>query len=353
MLNKNNFRLNLMGLMLVSGCANESTHAQAHDEPSYANEKQSKQIVVPVALAPIHVKESYIVPEVETKQSAVGLAVDIRPPMQIIPSLSQTRLDINSPSEHQIVVDVVDNFEDVIHQLTTATETYFSNQAIAVTVSEDKLSWKTAHIVYSTPSNHGAFKQQYVVDIKPSTSKNMVRLAIKTVAHEVVQAATTTVSPLEKQRHPIDILNGIVRTWDQQIHMDSDAILLSRQTQGLDVAFLQDEQQPNRWRIQAGFQQTWQLLPKALQSLHFKIEDLDYQKQKYYVKYMEEDGWFNDKTWPLENHKIYLFQVITNPKSTVTDIQFLKSNGQPVDAAVVEKMSEALIVALKQQARMN
>lgn len=354
MLNKNEFRLCLMGLMLVSGCASQSTHTQAHDQPTYVNQTQLKTFVVPETMKPLQMKELYMIPDTASNaNSTLGLALDIRPPSQIIPSANQTRLDTTQDTQYQIVIDVIGKAEDAVSQLTTAIDAYLAKQAIAYQVSDDHLSWTTDFIVHQTPSKTATFQQKYVVKIKPGAHQNMVYLAVNLLAHEVTQGAPNTVSPIEKKLHQTDMLNGIVRTWDQQVNHRRNVQLVNSTIQDLEVIFIQDIEPQNRWRIQAGFQQIWQLLPKALQRLNFKIEDLDYQKRKYYVKYTEEDGWFTSKTYPLANHKIFLFQVDPNPTATETDIQFLESDGQPVATDIAAKISDALMDALKQQARID
>ncbi|QBY05618.1 outer membrane protein assembly factor BamC [Thalassotalea sp. HSM 43] len=296
--------LSLLGLAL-SACSNVETRKEAKGDFDYVNFKPEAELKVPDGMTPPAKKQLFAVPELKNTDGAVGQAVDIRAPAQVLPLASGSRID-EFDKTAAIWFDKVDDNRELRDQIVKAIKDYLQTEDVALTVEDESnnlfesdwfhvedesgyLFWKSVDITES-------WRFKYTLVTKPHGRS--VGLNVELVDYMLTndKGSTKKIDPIEKQRVEMAMLNAVTGQLDYQYRINNRDDRLARANMQI-VELGQTNDGEPALIIDYPRDELWSYLPGFFEQYNFIITDIDEDKFVFDVEYTYVEASVWDTVW--------------------------------------------------------
>ncbi|MCL1126954.1 outer membrane protein assembly factor BamC [Shewanella surugensis] len=324
----------LILIVAVSACSTSMERRQADGAEKYANTKATSDLIIPTGLLTPKYSLEYAIPPLGAKADPkqIGPALDIRPPLQVLPMAEGTRVE-EGDDNIKVVVETIGTDVDLKQELFSDVKEYLAKEAIKIR-QEDfdagsiETDWiTTKEVVDSSMWGEDkvfVLRQRYLFDITVSPHGRTGDLTISLVEHEQSyngEPQDILLTAGDKRRYTIDMLNEAV----SYIGIKREHALKNKRlqdSQGIDVSLIDDGDESPYWLADAGYKRTWERLSIVLPEMGFDITDTDPNLGVYFVKVEDDSGFWssiwsdNDVTLPEGDYRITLKDVPGDLKKT-------------------------------------
>ena len=344
----------LILIAAVSGCSTSMERRQADGAEKYANANATADLIIPAGLLTPKYSLEYAIPPLGAKADAklIGPALDIRPPLQVLPMAEGTRVE-EGDDNIKVVVETIGIDVDLKQELFSDVKEYLAKKQINI-LKEDfdagtiETDWITTKEVVDS-SMWGddkvfVLRQRYLFNVDVSPHGRTGDLTISLVQHEQRyngEAQDILLTADDKRRYTIDMLNEAV----SYIGIKRDHALKNKRLQeskGIDVRLVDDGDESPYWLADAGYKRTWERLGIVLPEMGFDITDTDPNLGVYFVKVVDDSGFWssiwsdNDVALPEGDYRITLKDVPGDVKKTT--IHLTDADDKPVADATIRQV---------------
>lgn len=346
----------------ITACSSPVERRQANGGDEYTNVNVQPTLVIPEGLNTPNYSKEFDIPKLSANvdDKTVGLQLDIRPPLQVLPMAEGTHVE-ESGDKIKIVVESIDNDVDLKQELYDVLKKHLANQSIAV-LSEDyekgliETGWiENQEVIESSFWGSDEVyelrqRYQFEVDVRPHGRSG--NILINLLEHEESfdgQQQDIILSGEDKRRYTIDMLNNAVAYMSVKRAQSMKAKRL-RESLGIDVNIVKgtetaegEQAEQSYWLAQAPFQRTWDRLRIVLPEMGFEIVDMDSNKGLYYINVNDDSGFWSslwsEKKLPVEEGS-YRILLKSDDNDKTTRIDLHDSEDKPLDNKVVEAVYE-------------
>ncbi|WP_299792689.1 outer membrane protein assembly factor BamC [uncultured Shewanella sp.] len=347
----------------VTACSSPVERRQANGGDEYTNVNVQPALIIPEGLKTPNYSKEFDIPELNSNADAgvVGLQLDIRPPLQVLPMAEGTHVE-ESGDKIKIVVESIDNDIDLKQELYSVLKNYLSSQSIAV-LSEDyekgliETDWiENQEVIESSfwgSDEVYELRQRYQFEVNVRPHGRSGNIVINLLDHEESfdgQQQDISLSGEDKRRYTIDMLNNAVAYMSVKRAQAIKAKRL-RESLGIDVDVVKgsesgiegEQYEQSYWLAEAPFQRTWDRLRIVLPEMGFEIVDMDSNKGLYYINVNDDSGFWSslwsEKKLPVEEGS-YRILLKSDESDKTTRIDLHDSEDKPLDNKIVEAVYE-------------
>ncbi|WP_299006004.1 outer membrane protein assembly factor BamC [uncultured Shewanella sp.] len=359
----------LILIVAVSACSTSMERRQANGAEKYANAKVTPDLTIPEGLLTPKYSLEYDIPAIgsQADPKLIGPALDIRPPLQVLPMAEGTRVEEGSDNI-KVIVESIGIDIDLKQELFGDVKEYLSKAGIKIlkenfdagTLETDWIT--TKEVVDSSMWGEDkvfVLRQRYLFDINVSPHGRTGSLTINLAEHEQSyngEPQDILLTADDKRRYTIDMLNEVV----SYIGIKRDRALKNKrleESQGITVQFINDSGEAPHWIADAGFQRAWERLGVVIPEMGFDITDTDPKLGVYFVKVVDDSGFWSsiwsdsDMTIPEGEYRITLKDVPGEPNKTA--IYLTDADDKPVADSIVKQVSSTFTELMNEQRKVR
>ncbi|WP_298776468.1 outer membrane protein assembly factor BamC [uncultured Shewanella sp.] len=359
----------LILIVAVSACSTSMERRQANGAEKYANAKVTPDLTIPEGLLTPKYSLEYAIPAIGSKAdpNLIGPALDIRPPLQVLPMAEGTRVE-EGDDNIKVIVESIGIDIDLKQELFGDVKEYLSKAGIKI-LKEDfdagtiETDWiTTKEVVDSSMWGEDkvfVLRQRYLFDINVSPHGRTGDLTINLAEHEQSyngEPQDILLTADDKRRYTIDMLNEVV----SYIGVKREHALKNKrleESKGIAVRFINDGDETPYWIANAGYQRTWERLAIVLPEMGFDITDTDPNLGVYFVKVVDDSGFWSsiwsdsDMAIPEGDYRITLKDVSGEPKKTA--IYLTDSDDKPISDATVKQVSSTFTELMSEKRKVR
>ncbi|RYV01332.1 hypothetical protein SOPP22_13080 [Shewanella sp. OPT22] len=355
----------LVLILAVSACSTPIERRQANGSDDYINAKSESKLVIPEGLHEPKYNREYQIPNVEKNaKSLVGEALDIRPPLQVLPTAEGTHVE-DAGNGIKIVIESIDSTTNLKQEITSSIKAFLKHRDIKILKeTTDPLTIQTDWIESKEVIDSSMWgsdkvytlrqRYEFAINIKPHGRTGDI--TIKLIEHHEDYNGTEQNIMLtgdDEHRYAVDMLNSAIGYLSHSRDKTIKAKRIARSA-GISTKFVSTPSDSQHWVAKADFQKVWDRLRIVLPEAGFEIVDVDTNKGLYYVDFKQETGfwsslWGDSKELKLENGS---YRVVAKEGSlpNTTDIRILTPDEKPLSTESMNGLSE-IFVKLMQEKR--
>ncbi|GGI88384.1 outer membrane protein assembly factor BamC [Shewanella gelidii] len=340
----------------VVACSTPIERRQANDVAKYSVAKNTEiaaKLEIPQGLKTPTYSKEFNIPNVGAKvdYKLVGERLDIRPPLQVLPMATGTRVEENSDSI-KVVIEALNNNQDLKQEIFDVLTAFLTNKQIPVDASDYAAgSIETGWIENEQELESNLWgadkiyklKQKYRFDVAVRPHGRSGSIAISLLDHEEIfdeKAREIMLTGEDKKRYTIDMLNSAI----QYMGLKRQQVLKAQRINdalGIPVSLVNSDVEDTYWSAAAEYKKVWERLRVVLPELGFEIVDLDPNNGLFHVELNDDAGFWSslweDTSLPLKEGRYrVVVQEDSNPE--VTQILLKNDDDERLSADVVEKI---------------
>ncbi|TCN83384.1 outer membrane protein assembly factor BamC [Shewanella fodinae] len=351
----------VVATLTVTACTTPLERRQADGGFDYVNAPETKPLTIPEGLKTPKYSQEYAIPPLKAKanNAVVGEALDIRPPLQILPMADGTHVEEGSDNI-KVVVETIDNSVDLKKEMFTVVEGFLKSKNYGIAkedydtgvidtdwIDHEEVidsSWFGADKVYKVRQRY-----QFIVEVRPHGRTG--NLIINLLDHQQSyngEDSQQLLNSEDKKRYTIDMLNsavGFMAKERARIVQDMKV----KQSKGIDMSYVAaaNDKDEGYWLADAPLKRTWDRLALVLPEVGFEVVDMDSAKGLYYVKFNDTSGFwsslFSDDSIKLKDKANYRLLVAQDKNdANKTEIRIRDNEDQPLSEDKVQSVYKAV-----------
>ena len=333
--------------VLVSACSSNSK-TEANRDFDYLQAQEVAPLVIAPGLETPEYNKRYVVPQLAKSKAdyALGKAIDVRPPAQILALSSLVNADDNAKVP-TVWFNSKSSQDNVSTQVWTLLNDFFAakNISLAVFDSERRLAetqWFEHGAVFEKFKEQvdADLQQRYRFELVKGRSQRTVGLQVKLLEHgEKVDENITVVqlSEQEQRRYSVQMLN-LVNIYYEAQRVEEAAKKLKAE-QALNIKISSDENAYPEILLDIEFAKAWLILPDVLAKLGMTLDEEDKiaGKQTFEYEAPDADYWTdNNITAVTLEEDDYTVQI--GETKGLSSLTFYDDKKQPLDAEKVQQL---------------
>ncbi|QDF66924.1 outer membrane protein assembly factor BamC [Shewanella sp. SNU WT4] len=338
-------------LSLISACSSPLDRRHANGTDDYVSAQIVPMLTVPAPLVTPRFSREYDIPALSAKvdPNMVGLALDIRPPLQILPMAEGTHVEEGADTI-KVVVESIDNNVDLKQEIFSTLKEYLTLKNIGI-AAEDFQAGKldTDWIENSEVLDTSFFgsdkiytlKQRYRFDVEVRSHGRTGSLVISLIDHEESydgDIKRIELTAADKQRYTIDMLNSAVAYLSLKRTEAAQAKRVE-QSQGIEIGLVEAEH--DYFLAKASYDLVWERLRIILPEMGLEIADMDRSKSLFFVNFDNESGFWSslwgNNSLPLKKGS-YRVQLSNADDPQETAIKLSDISGEPLSNDMMEQI---------------
>ncbi|MDF0535758.1 outer membrane protein assembly factor BamC [Shewanella yunxiaonensis] len=351
----------VLAALTVTACTTPLTRRQADGNFDYINAQSTGPLKIPEGLLSPKFSQDYAIPAVGTKsnKALVGDALDIRPPLQILPMADGTHIE-EGADNIKVVVETIDSTVDLKKEMFAVVEGFLKSKDYAIAkedydngvidtdwIEHDEVidsPWIGADKVYKVRQRY-----EFLLEVRPHGRTG--NLVINLLDHQQSyngEDSQVLLNNEDKKRYAIDMLNSTIGYMAKERSRIVQNMRV-KQSKGIDVTYVTaaSDKDESFWLADAPLKSTWDRLAIVLPEVGFEVIDMDSAKGLYYVKFNDTSGFwsslFSDDEIKLKNKDNYRLLVKQDAKdSNKTEIRIRDNEDQPLSNDKVESVYKAV-----------
>jgi len=342
--------------ILVSACSGTDTRRQANQDFEYLNQTVKPELVIAEGLDTPFYTQRYDVPELAagTESYPVGVAVDVRSPVQVLALSPLVRVEEGSENV-TVWFNSRSSQDDITAEVWSLLANFLADKKVAIAKLDDanhtlETDWLINHETFDEFQEVSEYelKQRYKFTLLTAASKRTVGLQVDLIDHEERLEGIKVDNELSKgdsRRFSVQMLNLLNIYYEIDRIEGNNKETEQQQASKLKIDFV--EQQHPVITLNIPFDDAWELLPMVLNKVGMTVEDEDKLAATMLVSFDEQtdDYWVNNNITRVKlAEDDYRIQVGENKGHT--SIAFFDEGKQPLSA---EDMSQ-LFISLKDAA---
>ena len=355
----------LVLILAVSACSTPIERRQANGSDDYVKAKSEPKLIIPDGLHQPKYNDEFKIPTIsKNDQKIVGDDLDIRPPLQVLPTAEGTHVE-DAGNGIKIVIESIDNASNLKQEITTSLKDFLKSRDIKILKeTKDPLTIQTDWIETKEVLDSSMFgtdkvytlRQRYEFDVNIKPHGRTGDVTIKLIEHHEDYNGTEQNIMLtgdDEHRYAVDMLNSAISYLSKEREQSIKAKRLARSA-GISTKFIATPVESQHWVAKADFQKVWERLRIVLPEVGFEIVDVDTNKGLYFVDFKQESGfwsslWGDSKELQLKNGS-YRVEATEGTLPNTTDIKILTVDEKPLDAESLSSVSD-IFVKLMQENR--
>ncbi|MBV7317021.1 outer membrane protein assembly factor BamC [Shewanella sp. NIFS-20-20] len=341
-------------LTLVSACSSSLDRRHANGDDDYVNSATSPILTIPAPLKAPNYSKEFDIPSLSdtANTTLVGMALDIRPPLQILPMAEGTHVEEGTDTI-KVVVESIDNSVDLKQEIYDTLKDYLVRKGIGIAAEDYEAGtidtdWIENNEVLDTSlwGNDKVYtlKQRYRFDVQVRPHGRTGSLVISLIDHQESfdgDIKNIELTAADKQRYTIDMLNSAVAYLSLK---RNDAMQAKRieQSQGIEVGLVESEH--DYFLAKAPYDRVWERLRIVLPEMGFEIVDLDPAKSLFFVNFNDESGFWSslwgDSQLPLKKGS-YRIKLAGGSDTNETVIKLSDIADEPLDNDIIKQVYDA------------
>jgi outer membrane protein assembly factor BamC len=354
------FYFSVLSLTLSACSSVDSKRAQGNFD--YANQQESKGFVIPNNLDKPAKQNKFLIPSEVNSQGSVGEKMDIRSPSLVLPIAASSRVITNSDEAiiwfdktlenddllvfiynafaNQLSSDGV-NFELV--KSSTQIETGNKNESKIEIYESDwfnneiETGWLFTEIESST-----SLRFRYEFYLKPHGRSVSLKVSLIDYMKTDIEGGSKTVSPIDKQRAEMAMLNEIVSQVDYSYRLVQQENRLIRANQQL-VSIGENTETEPAYIVGMKPDNLWDNMPIFFEEHGFTITDLNETNKIYYVDFVKPEISLWDSIWgdtrpiiEVSDAKYQFVIASVDDENQKTSVTIYDANGEPLSSETLE-----------------
>ncbi|HGJ5877488.1 MAG TPA: outer membrane protein assembly factor BamC [Arsenophonus sp.] len=324
-----------LALLLVACTTNQRYKRQVSGDESYLNTPPLKNLTIPEGMSlPLQNGEYNIPPA--NQNGAVGKALDIRPPIQILSLLSYTQTENNLTASRLFLSNTVEN-----SALWSQINYILQQKAIKIAQNNNEPEHSLITDWITWPRGDEDIPLQTRQKIQLDSQNNQI---VITVTNEGMKQGEESISdPLEIQRYNVLMLNELI---DSINKLRNSAT--SSDVQGhyaiIDVQSSSDNSGLPQIIVRAPYDVVWKRLPSVLENIGMQVGDSSRASGAISLTYhgMNDDDWqavgVDSPSVPKGDYKLQVGDM-----NNRTSLQFVALKG----TTLTQKQNDEMVAVLK------
>ena len=326
----------------IAGCSSNNKK-QAIGDFDYANQQESKAIVIPGDLDKPQKDSEYNIPSNINNNGPIGVKVDVRAPSLVLPVAASSRVEPKSDKAEIWFDQVLDDTELQLF-IYQAIQDQLAEDGVALLKQDAKnkifesdwyhketeAGWIFTHIE-STES----MRFQYQITTKPHGRSVSLAVNLAEYMFTDQNGSTKTLGPIDKHRAEIAMLNKIVSQVDYKYRLKSRENRILRANQKL-VSISDDKAS---LIVEMNKDDLWSNLPLFFEDNGFTISDLNETKQIYFVDFVKPEVSWWDSLWgddkPVLNLADGKYQFKLVERGEGSELTILDEQGNALDRSLL------------------
>ncbi|AZQ10705.1 Outer membrane protein assembly factor BamC precursor [Shewanella khirikhana] len=353
---------------LAAGCSTPMERRQANGNDEYVNADVAAPLKIPAGLKSPNYSREYDIPSMGSRANPelVGKALDIRPPLQVLPMAEGTRVEEGSDNI-KVIVESFDNSLDLKQEIFGLLKDYLVGRQVEI-VKEDyatgtlETGWIENQEVLDT-SLWGSdkvftLKQRYRYQVEVRPHGRTGAITIDLVDHQESYDGDdiqTSLSADDKRRYTIDMLNSSIAYMAVKREQAIKAKRV-RESLGIGVELVDGEAEGDAYYLAKGdYNQVWNRLRIVLPEMGFEIADMDSSKGLYFLNYNDDSGFWSslwgDAKLDLEKGTYKLKLTEASPGSS--ELHILDKEDKPLADEKVAQIYRAMSELMKEDRKVR
>ncbi|MCF1426974.1 MAG: outer membrane protein assembly factor BamC [Shewanella sp.] len=316
----------------LAACSTPMERRHANGNEEYLNAgTDGAELTIPAGLKAPRYSREFTIPELGPKAdvSLVGVKLDIRPPLQVLPMAEGTHVEEGSDSV-KVIVESVDNSIDLKKEIYDYLLAFLAKRNIGVASANfDTGIIDTDWIDYEEVIDSSMFgsdevytlKQKYRFDVQVRPHGRTGAIVIELLDHQESydgDAKETALTGEDKRRYTVDMLNSAIGYMSLQ---RESALRAKRVEQSLGIPVTLEAAEQSYFVADAGFDKVWDRLRIVLPEMGFEVSDMDRSKKLVFLNYNDDSGFWSslwgDQQLPLKKGGYrLLLEATDNPDKT-------------------------------------
>ena len=353
----------LVLILAVSACSTPIERRQANGSDGYVNAKSEPKLIIPEGLKDPQYNNEYKIPKItKTAKTNIGNALDIRPPLQVLPTAEGTHVE-DAGNGIKIVIESIDSTDNLKQEISSSIKSFLKFKDIKVlketidplTIQTDWIESKEVleSSVWGTDKVY-TLRQRYEFDVNIKPHGRTGDVTIKLIEHHEDYNGTEQNIMLtgdDEHRYAVDMLNSAIAYLSKARDKSIKTKRLARSA-GISTVFIATPENNQHWVAKSNFDKVWERLRIVLPEVGFEIVDVNTNKSLYYADFKQEAGfwsslWGDSKELKLENGS-YLVIAKKGTLPNTTDIQILTVDEKPLDTESILSISDIFIKMMQE-----
>jgi outer membrane protein assembly factor BamC len=352
----------------VSACSSPIDRRQANNGDEYLQAGTVPRLIIPAELnAPLYSKE-YEIPPLgpQANPEIVGLKLDIRPPLQVVPMAEGTHVE--ESSEHiKIVIESIDNSVDLREEIYSALQGFLAKQQVAVRTENQQEGYLETEWIETEEVIDSSFwsadqiyqlRQRYRFDVEIRPHGRTGNVVIQLVEHEEKyngKDQEIVLSGADKRRYTIDMLNSAIAYMSVKREKAMKAKRLA-QSKGIEVGIAASDSGARYWLADAQYKLVWDRLRIVLPEMGLEITDMDNSKGLLFLNFVDDSGFWSslwgDTRLPLKEGA-YRLLLQDGESADQTKIMLRDKEDKPLDNELISEIYTSFADLMKEDRKVR